>query len=340
MSSLLSIISIPFGWVMRAIYGFVGNYGVALILFTLFTKIVLLPLAIKQKKSTIRMNAFQPMIQNIQKKYANNPTKQQEELARLQEEHGFSMTSGCLPMFIQLPIIIGLIDVIYKPLHHIIGISSDVCKALEPIAEGIVGTLSSYSPQSGIIAAVKQAPEAFAADLSAAEIASIQNFNMSFLGLDLTATPSMKVFNVLLLIPIISGAFMLVQNILTMKLSGQKMEGSTKMMPFISVAMFVYFSFIMPAGVSIYWIFSSAFGIVQELVLRIFFDPEKEKKKIEEEIAAARKARKEREKARPAKVAKAVKGDKYVEDYSEDEAETAKKRLEKARALDKERYGD
>ena len=105
MSSIFSIFSIPLGWLMRGIYDLVGNYGVTLILFTLLTKIILLPLSIKQKKSTIRMSVFSPLIQQIQKKYASDPQKQQEELARLQQEHNFSMTSGCAPMLIQFPIL-------------------------------------------------------------------------------------------------------------------------------------------------------------------------------------------------------------------------------------------
>ena len=73
---MLQIISVPLGWIMSRIYDLVGNYGITLILFTLVTKLLMMPLTIKQKKSMIRMNAFQPLIQNIQKKYANDPTKQ------------------------------------------------------------------------------------------------------------------------------------------------------------------------------------------------------------------------------------------------------------------------
>ncbi|MBR3993590.1 MAG: hypothetical protein IKI92_07005, partial [Anaerotignum sp.] len=111
--------------------------------------------------------------------------------------------------------------------------------------------------------------------------------------------------------------------------------------PMFSSAMFLYFSFVIPAGVSIYWIFSSVFGILQELLLRIFFNPEKEKEKIEEEILEARRLRKEQEKQRREK-RKTVKGDKYVEEVIEDkaEAEKVRQRLERARALDREKYGE
>lgn len=349
---MLDIIAIPLGWIMRYLYNLVGNYGVTLILFTLVTKILLLPLSVKQKKSTIRMAAFQPEIQRIQKKYANDQQKQSEELARLQKDHNFSMTSGCLPTLIQLPILFGLINVIYNPLQHIIGVSKELIgKASQPgvlmtIAEGIVGKLSTYSPQTDIISAIKSSPAAFADVLDAATIAKVQDMNLKFLSIDLTATPSIKVFNILLIIPVLCGVSMMAQTFLTQKLSGQQSNAQTNMMMGMTTLMMVYFTFKMPAGVSIYWIFSGVFGILQELILSIFINPEKEKEKIKEEIEAARLARKEEDKKRSAKIAK-VKADakirdKYEEDVyeSEEEAEMIKRRLEKARALDKEKYGE
>ena len=350
MSAIFELIAIPLGWIMRCIYNLVGNYGITLILFTLVTKILLFPLSVKQKKSTIRMTAFQPEIQRIQKKYANDQQKQSEELARLQKDHNFSMTSGCLPMLIQMPIMFGLINVIYNPLQHIAGVSKKLIgTAAKPgqlieITQGIVGELSRYSPQTDIIGAIQKTPSAFASALDAETIAAVQAMDLTFLGMDLTATPSLKVINSLLLIPVLSVIFMFLQTRISTKLSGQQSTGSTNMMMGVTTLMMGYFAFIMPAGVSIYWIFSSVFGIIQEYIINIFVNPEKEKAKIEEEIYAAKQARKEAEKARPAKVkkAKAYAQDKYVEDTydSADEAETVRRRLEKARALDKEKYGE
>ena len=350
MGAIFELIAIPLGWIMRYLYNLVGNYGIALVLFTLVTKLLLMPLTVKQKKSTIRMTAFQPEIQRIQKKYANDQQKQTEELARLQKDHNFSMTSGCLPMLIQMPILFGLINVIYNPLQHIIGVSKNIigtAKApaeLYTIAEGIVGKMSSYSPQTSIISAVKTNPAAFSSVLDAETITAIQAMDLSFLGLDLTATPSIKVFNALLLIPVLMVVFMWLQTTVSQKLSGQQSTGSTNVMMGITTLMMGYFAFLMPAGVSVYWIFSSIFGIISEFIINIFVNPEKEKAKIEEEIYAAKQARKEAEKNRPAKVkkAKAYAQDKYVEDTyeSEDEAEKARRRLEKARAMDKEKYGE
>ena len=153
MSTLLAIIAVPLGWLLRMIYETVGNYGVALILFTLFTKILLFPLSIKQQKSTAKQAAYQPMINEIRKKWANDQQRQQTELQKLQEEYGFSPTAGCLPLLIQFPIMFGLIDVIYKPLRYVIGLSDAAIKAATDVA-GKMMTLSTYSPQSTIIQAL------------------------------------------------------------------------------------------------------------------------------------------------------------------------------------------
>lgn len=334
MSSLFNIIAVPLGWVMKIIYEVVKNYGLTIILFTLVTKILMFPLAIKQKKSTIKMAAFQPMIAEIQKKYATDKVKQQEEMARLQQEHGFSMTSGCLPLLIQMPILFGLINVIYNPLTHIAGLSKEIISAATPIAQGIVGTLSTYSPQSDIIKAVQMNPDKFGSVIEPAALEFIQSFKLNFMGMNLTDTPDIKVFSILWIIPVLSIGGMLLQQILTMKFNGQKMEGAMKFMPIYSTLMFGYFSFIIPAGVSFYWIFSSVFGILQELLLRIFFDPDKEKAKIAKEIEEARKAAKSN-KNNSKRAAPTADGT-----MTASQAELAKKRLEKARQMDKEKYGE
>ena len=251
---MLQIISVPLGWIMSRIYDLVGNYGITLILFTLVTKLLMMPLTIKQKKSMIRMNAFQPLIQNIQKKYANDPTKQQEELARLQNEHGFSMTSGCLPLAIQMPILFGLIDVIYKPLRYILGVPAALIGDIKnpgvlwEMTEKTMGTLSRYTPQTDIIKTINSNPSAFSSVLDADVLAKIQAFDFTFLGLDLTATPSLKVINGLLLIPVFSVLFMVAQQFITQKLSGQQSNSQTTTMLLMTTAMFLYFSFVIPAG--------------------------------------------------------------------------------------------
>ena len=257
------------------------------------------------------------------------------------------MTSGCLPLAIQMPILFGLIDVIYKPLRYILGVPAALIGDIKnpgvlwEMTEKTMGTLSRYTPQTDIIKTINSNPSAFSSVLDADVLAKIQAFDFTFLGLDLTATPSLKVMNGLLLIPVFSVLFMVAQQFITQKLSGQQSNSQTTTMLLMTTAMFLYFSFVIPAGVSIYWIFSSVFGILTEVILYAFINPEKEKAKIEEEIMEARRLKKEEEKKRREKQ-KTVKGDKYVEEVIEDkdEAEKIRQRLERARALDREKYGE
>ena len=324
MGAIFDIIAIPLGWLLKIIYDVVMNYGIALMLFTLVTKVILLPLAWKQKKSSIRMAAIQPLVNEINKKYANNMEKRQAELVRVQQENGVSASAGCLPMLIQLPILFGLINVIYEPLTHIARISSEAIASATEIVTGMGIALSQYSPESTVLTTVRSNPELFSNVLTADQIAYIQDINMTFFGLDLTQIPSIKQPSLLWIIPILSIVSMLASQIIMTKLNGQKMDGAMKWMPIYTVLMFGYFSFAMPAGVTVYWIFSSVFGILQDLVLRLFFDPEKEKAKLEEEMKARKKAEKGKanKKAAPGADGK----------MTASQAELGKKRLEKARA--------
>ena len=227
-------------------------------------------------------------------------------------------------MLIQLPILFGLINVIYQPLTHLAKLSKETITSAQAIAEGLGIAFSRYSPESTILATVRNNPEAFTNVLSADQIAYIQDINMSFLGLDLTLIPSIKEPSLLWIFPILSVLSMLASQIIMMKLQGQKMEGPMKWMPISTTLMFGYFAFAMPAGVTVYWIYSSVFSIAKDFFLRIFFDPEKEKAKIEEAMKERRKAAnsKDNRKAAPGADGK----------MSAASAELGKKRLEKARA--------
>ena len=352
MGGIFNIFAIPLGMLLKLIYDMVSNYGLALFLFTLVTRIILLPLDWKQKKSSIRMAAIQPLINDINKKYANNMQKRQEEMMRVQQENGISASAGCLPMLIQLPILFGLINVIYEPLTHLAKLSDTTIAAAQEIATTLGATFSRYSPQSTILTTVRSNPDAFGSVLSADQIAYIQDINMSFLGLDLTQIPSIKEPSLLWIIPILSVASMLGSQIIMTKLNGQKMEGAMRWMPIYTTVMFGYFAFAMPAGVTVYWIYSSVLSIGKDFFLRLFFDPEKEKAKIEEEMKAKRKAAKNAnsKKAAPGADGKmtasqAELGKKRLEkarsSWAEEEQLTEEQaaRLEKARAKERETYG-
>ena len=123
----MNILYTPFAFLMRLFDSFTGNYALTLLLFTLLFKVVLLPLGIKQQKNQIAMAKLTPKIEAIKAKYRGRTDqatlrKQQEEIMELQQKEGYSMFSGCLPLLIQMPIIIFLYNVIRRPLSFIMNI--------------------------------------------------------------------------------------------------------------------------------------------------------------------------------------------------------------------------
>ena len=105
----------PFAWLVRVFYEMTSSYGLALILFTLVIKLIMFPFQVKSRKSMIRMSRLSGKTQEIQKKYAGNAAKMNEEMQKLYQEEGVNPMSGCLWSFIPLPILIALYSIIRLP---------------------------------------------------------------------------------------------------------------------------------------------------------------------------------------------------------------------------------
>lgn len=114
----MNVISNLLGHILKIIFEFVNNYGWSIIVFTLFVRLLLVPLMIKQIKSQKAMQDIQPKIKEIQEKYKNKPEKQQEELMKIYQEAKINPLSGCLPLLIQMPILIGLFNVLRDPVTY------------------------------------------------------------------------------------------------------------------------------------------------------------------------------------------------------------------------------
>lgn len=271
----MAILGIPFGWVIHWLQQLIGNYGWTIIIFTIIVKVLMTPLTIKQQKNSAKMAAFQPKLNELQNRYKNNKEKYQEEMMKLYEREGYSPTSGCMPMVIQMVILFGIIEVVYRPLRYVLQISADVIDA----ACTAVGLVSSQQLQ--LINIVQQGSgERFMAVknvLSAADLAKIQGFDMNFLGLDLSQTPSLT-FNWLLLIPILSFASALLMSLVSMK-QQPNAEGQQgvmmKVMMFASPIMSLFFTFQLPAGVGLYWIISNITSFASMEIVRRIYTPEK-----------------------------------------------------------------
>ena len=118
MYTILGVIAEPLGWLLSFLYGFINNYGITIIIFTIIVKMCLYPLYIKQTKSMARMSEVQPKMMELQRKYANDKETLNIKMAELYKEEKFNPMGGCLPMLIQMPIIMGLFALLRTPMTY------------------------------------------------------------------------------------------------------------------------------------------------------------------------------------------------------------------------------
>ena len=303
-------ICIPFAALLRLFYNLTGSYGVAIILFTLAIKLILLPFQMKSKKSMVRMSRMSGKMKEIQKKYANNQAKMNEEMQKFYAEEGVNPKSGCLWSFLPLPILLALYSIIRQPITHFMMLGEDVVQKLVTAVTAAGVDMSSIVQMKDGAAVVVDGVTQLSpyGQIGLAKIASSMpeltsgidgwiNMNYDFLGLDLSATPWSTVstfaisgvFIGMLLIPLLAGGSQLLFSHFTMK-QQPSMDGpgagSTKTMMYMMPLMSVYFAFIMPAALGVYWIAQSLISMVQELIMGKFYN-----KKLEEEETARYEAR-------------------------------------------------
>ena len=294
-------ICVPFAWLTRMFYQWTGSYGVAIILFTLVVKLVILPFQLKSKKSMMRMNRMQGKIKDIQTRFANNKERQQQEMADLYAREGINPMGGCLWSFIPLPILIALYYIIRTPLRYFMNLSETVIAEIRTLAESLgyvaatEGNAAAYE-QIYLSKFIHEHWENFAGKFD-----GLLDVNYQFLGLDLAETASNVMGQFphggwavwgLLLLPFIAAALQLVMSIASMKASSNTMNGSNKMMLYLFPLMTIWMGFMFPAALCLYWIVNSAFSAVQELLLNKVFakaldreETEKEREKREKRAA-------------------------------------------------------
>ena len=289
MSNIGYYICVPFAWLVRLFYNLTGSYGVALILFTLVIKLILLPFQIKSKKSMLRMNRLSGQMKDIQKRYANNQIKMNEEMQKLYAEEGVNPMSGCLWSFIPLPILIALYSIIRQPITHFMMLKKDALEGLIQAATTAGVNMSNIVMMKDGVAAVGK--DGFTQLASYGQINLVKavqelglatpdgwfNVNYKFIGLDLTATPWEYIKNFsftwaiigVVLIPILAGLSQFILSKITMKSQPQAdaTAASMKSMMYMMPLMSVYIAFIMPAALGVYWIAQSVFSLIQEVVL-------------------------------------------------------------------------
>ena len=333
------ILSGPLGYVMEWIYKLLPNYGWDIILFTLLINLVKIPLQLSQQKSMAKMSAFQPMLQEIQTKYKDKPEKQQEEMLKLQQDYGYKPTAGCVPMLLNFLVIFGVIGVVYNPLERIFHISA---AALASAGEALTAAGVSFTAitrDTNIIAQVVAGNSGVIGCFSADQIATITEFSqhMNFLGIDLTRIPQIGL-SLDLVLPLLSVVTMFLSTHISMKASGQQMQGSMKVTMYLMPLMYLFFCFTYPLAFSLYYVISNIVMTVQTQAMRKVYDPDKMRKEVEAQIEEKRKQQKRGVKSTTVKVTDPKTG--KVTEKNLSASEMNKRRLEYARQLDAERYKD
>ena len=278
---MFNAIAKPFGALLLWLNSLVGNYGIAIFLFALVVKVILLPFQMKSKKSMMRMSALQPQIAELQKRHEGNPQKLQQETAKLYKEEHINPMSGCLWNLIPFPILIALYQAIRYPMTVMMGVSKDL------LAEGgaLLNRLTELGFSSTANAAYVELEQSQFISKHFADFAGISdklvNINYSFLGLDLGNMPKLRFWLNgmtwasigLFLIPVVSALFSWLQ----IKLSSKTMPTAAtadaqtqrqgNMMNLLMPLTSLYIGFIMPAALGLYWIYNSVLALVQELIL-------------------------------------------------------------------------
>ena len=325
---LSNLITVPFGWLLGQLYNLVGNYGVAMIIFGILVQLIMLPIKAKSKKSMMKMSRVQPLIQDIQRRYANDTQKQNEMLQKLYQDEGISMGGGCLWSLIPLFILIPLFTVIREPLTYILGetaeVSAQIIEVIKAAAPEIFSK-NNYYDQVTAAQAIPQYAEQLKAAIPAISETTLAGVNFNFLGINLGMIPQFNIFSEswawdwahigAFLIPMLSAGSQVLSmwiaqkgndSVLTNEKGIQDKEmaknsqqnQSTKTMMYMMPLMSLWIGFTVSASLSLYWFVGGVVGMVSDAIMtkhyRKIYDAEdavRLQKYLEEERLEAEKER-------------------------------------------------
>ncbi len=324
------IIRVPFGYLLDILYRFTSNYGVALILFAVAVKVILLPISAKSKRSMMKLSRITPKVQEIQEKFKNDSVKQSQAVQELYKTEGVSMMGGCLWSFVPLLILFPLFQVIRLPLEYMLHLSAEDAWAIVDIVKnsglsGLFAAGNDYYDQ--VIAApylsqfVTQIKEA----LPNVQGAVFEGINFGFLGIDLGATPMFNIFSSDwvwdwahvggFLLPVFSAGSQVVATLVSQKLNNSvitnekglqdkeavknaKSNQTNKVMMWMMPLMSLWIGFTVPGALSLYWLAQGLISLVLDNYLTVKYrkiyaeeDAIKLEKAMAEEAAEAEKER-------------------------------------------------
>ncbi len=276
---LLNIIfGTPLGLLMRWCYHLLDHYAAALLLFTVFTKVILLPLSLLAQRNSIKMLKLQPLLADINQRYEGNSELIAKEQKALYKRERYSTFIGTLPLLLQVVMVIGLINVIYNPLQHLLNLNPQQITLLaDKVAELFPNEIAASNNQISMIEAIRKQADVFIGLPSmSAVVDAIVKLDFSFWGLDLLSRPGTSDFSVL--IPILSGlsalALALVQNHANVLQREQNRLFQASMAIFMTIFSGAFAAFV-PNAIGLYWIFGNVLSIPVTYLCNLIYDPKK-----------------------------------------------------------------
>ncbi len=301
-------------WLFGKCMGFLmdvlnNQYFIAIVIFTVVTRLVLLPLNIRQQRSAAKTARLQPKIQKIQKKYANvnDPqarVKMNEEMQDLYAREGHNpMNMGCGTMIFQMVFLMGIVGIIYYPLSYVLGMSgfNDFANEISEFIKTLGYDKVNYLQLSILEnwealkdSLMQNFPQLFTSDA----VSQIEAFRQGmYIGnLDMTAIPHWK-DGIIVIVPIISFLTSFGSTVVSMLIQKKNNPAASQqmgqmimmslMMPFFSL----YIAFKVPAAVGFYWIISNCVAILQQLFIAKFFPPKRSQARLMVENTIERRSR-------------------------------------------------
>ena len=346
----MDIIRVPFGYVLDWLCQIAGgSYGIALILFSLLLKLVLLPASAKSKKSMLKMSRLAPQLKALEIECGEDKQKYSQEMSKLYKQEGVSPFGGCLWSFLPLLILLPLYHVIREPITYMLHFTKEEAVSIVAAAKelgAVVAGKNGFYEQLEIIGFLSANKEAIAAKLPelAESILAIRHIDFTFLGLDLSLVPEWKFWAFtsaaqwgMLVLPVLSAGTQYLSMLVSQKMSGkvatnkngeqdeaaaQAAAQSGKTMTMMMPLMSLYFCFIMPAAISVYWVAQAVFGTLQDVILTKHYRKVYEVEDAQRREIAAAEAAKQAEKDRIRAQRRAELGEEKILDPN-----TSKKKL-------------
>jgi len=323
---LSDLITIPFGYLLGWLYQLTSSYGLALILFAILVKLVLMPASAKGKKSTMKMSRLTPQMNLIREKYANDQQKMNTAIQELYKKEGVSMTGGCLWSLLPLLVLLPLYAVVRQPiiymLHESLETTSAIMNTIKEAMPDLVNSGNLYYEQMLAAPLLPQFAEELKGIVSNPQ--TLEGLNFQFLGIDLARIPNIAIWNWdnfgwanwgLLLMPVLSVASQFVSMFVMQKMNNSlvtnekgiqdqeaakesQMNKTNKTMMYIMPLMTLWIGFTVPAALSLYWFIQGVVSTVSDAYLTARYrkiydaeDAERLKRALEEERLEMEKER-------------------------------------------------